>query len=187
MYITTSRKPSDSTRVIARNISSFLNSTYENRGKKSIEDIVSRARLLGFRRVMLISETKGNPNKLSFISIDKSWDWMSPELLFSVATSQLKGKIGRIGKEVSVHAKEKDLANLFDLPEPATDDTVTLSIQRDSITFKYGPKKLALNIKGFLTTKPDEEDDDDDEEEDDEEEAQAEVPGEAEDEDEETG
>jgi len=184
MYITTSRKPSDSTRVIARNISSFLNSTYENRGKKSIEDIVSRARLLGFRRVMLISESKGNPNKLSFISIDKGWDWMSPELLFSIPTSQLKGKIGRIGKEVSMHVKEKDLANLFDIPEPTTDDTVTLSIQRDSIIFKYGPKKLTLNIKGFMTTKSDEEDDDDD----DEEEERAEVPGETEDEDdEETG
>jgi len=107
MYITTSRKPSDSTRVIARNISSFLNSTYENRGKKSVEDVVSRARLLGFRRVMVISESKGNPNKLSFISVDKGWDWMSPELLFSVATSQLKGKIGRLGKEVSVHAKKR--------------------------------------------------------------------------------
>ena len=182
MYITTSRKPSDSTRVLARNISSFLNSTYENRGKKSVEDVVSRARLLGFRRVMVISESKGNPNKLSFISIGESWDWMSPELLFSVATAQLKGKIGRLGKEVSVHAKEKDLANLFDLPEPTTDDTVTLSIQRDSIMFKYGPKKLTLNIKGFMTIKPDEEDDDDDEEEE-----RAEVPGEAEDEDEETG
>ena len=185
MYITTSRKPSDSTRVIARNISSFLNSTYENRGKKSVEDVVSRARLLGFRRVMVISESKGNPNKLSFISVDKGWDWMSPELLFSVATSQLKGKIGRLGKEVSVHAKEKDLANLFDLPEPATDDTVTLSIQRDSIIFKYGPKKLTLNIKGFMTTKPDEDDDDDDEEE--EQAEEAEVPGEAEDENDETG
>jgi hypothetical protein len=107
---------------------------------------------------------------------------MSPELLFSVATAQLKGKIGRLGKEVSVHAREKDLADLFDIPEPATDDTVALSIQRDSIIFKYGPKKLILNIKGFMTTKPDEDDDDDDEEEE-----QAEVPGEVEDEDEETG
>ena len=178
MYITTSRKPSDSTRVLARNISSFLNSTYENRGKKSVEDVVSRARLLGFRRVMVISESKGNPNKLSFISIGERWDWMSPELLFSVATPQLKEKVGGLGKEVSVHAKDKDLADLFALPEPSTDDTVTLSIQRDSITFKYGPKKLALNIKGFLTTNLDEEDD---EEEDDEEEGQAEVSVEIED------
>jgi len=164
MYITTSRKPSDSTRVIARNISSFLNSTYENRGKKSVEDVVSRARLLGFRRVMVISESKGNPNKLSFISISKSWDWMSPEMLFSVATPQLKEKVGRLGKEVSVHAKDKDIADLFDIPDPVTDDTVTLSIQKDSITFRYGSKKLALNIKGFLTTNLDEEEEQEEEE-----------------------
>ncbi|VVB73358.1 putative Brix domain-containing ribosomal biogenesis protein [uncultured archaeon] len=166
MYITTSRKPSDSTRVLARNISSFLNSTYENRGKKSIEDVVSRARLLGFRRVLIISESKGNPNKLSFISIAKGWDWMSPEILFSVATSQLKEKIGRIGKDAFVHAKNKDLADLFGAPEPATDDTVTVSIQNDSIAFKYEAKKLVLNIKGFLTSSPSDDDDDDDEAED---------------------
>jgi hypothetical protein len=174
MYITTSRKPSDSTRVLARNLSSFLNSTYENRGKKSVEEVVSRARQLGFRRVMVISESKGNPNKLSFISIDKGWGWMSPELLFSVSTAQLKERVGRLGKEVSVHSTSKDLADLFDLPEPATDDTITLSIQNDSITFKYGPKKLVLNIKGFMTTKPDEDDEEDDEEEEQAQEEQAE-------------
>lgn len=150
MYITTSRKPSDATRVLARNISSFLNGTYENRGKKSIEDIVSRARSLGFRRIIVINETKGNPNKLAFIKIDDNWDWMTPEIIFSITTQQLE-RIGRIGKEVVLHSEDSELANLFEIPKPTTDDTISLSITHDAILFSYGKKKLLLNIKDRIS------------------------------------
>jgi len=156
MYITTSRKPADATRVLANNLASLLNGEYENRGKKSIEEVVERARFLGYRRVMIIGEAKGNPNRLSFISIGKDWKWLNPEIMFSMPTAQLKERIRPLGKGVELLSKDKDIASLFEFPEPVTDDIVRLSVTADRIMIAYDKKHLVLNIKSLNRITPEE-------------------------------
>lgn len=149
MYITTSRKPAAATRVLAGNLASLLNGDYENRGKKSIDEVVERARFLGYRRVMMIGETKGNPNRLSFIRIGRSWEWLNPEVMFSMPTSQLKERIRPLGKDVELISSNKEVGPLFEIPEPTTDNITKLSISADRITFFYDRKRLILNIKSL--------------------------------------
>ncbi|MEM4133675.1 MAG: hypothetical protein QXO35_00440 [Candidatus Micrarchaeia archaeon] len=164
MYVTTSRKPSLSTKILASNLATFLNSKYEPRGKKSIEDVISRADELGYTRIIIVSETKGNPNKLSFIDISDEWRWVFPFIIFSVDTKFVHKKIGRINKEVemiiknsSKSEKAKRIADLFVIPEPTTDDTTKFIISDNSLLFKYKDKRMQLKIKELLESRRSEE------------------------------
>ncbi|MCS7109269.1 MAG: hypothetical protein NZ903_00535 [Candidatus Micrarchaeota archaeon] len=152
MYVTTSRKPSLSTKILAYNIANFLNSKYEHRGKKSIEDVIARAEELGYDRIIVVSEQKGNPYKLAFIDA-KTMMWIFPFIIFSTNTSNLK-RLGKIGKEVekvvSGGERARVISSLFDTPEPATDDTTKLIISDDYILFKYKDKALRLKVRNLL-------------------------------------
>ena len=155
MYITTSRKPSNSTKIIASNISNFLNSTYEPRGKKSVEEIVERANDLGFSRIMVISEQKGNPNKIAFLDSRGEWKWIFPFIIFSAPTEYTTKKIKQVKKEVELSFDMgcERIAELFDIRAPETDDVSTVHISKNKIEFKYKQEKLALNIKELLESK----------------------------------
>lgn len=160
MYITTSRKPSLSTKIFTSNLATFLDSKYEPRGKKSIEDVITRADELGHSRIIIVSETKGNPNKLAFIDIKKGWRWIYPFIIFSVDTEFVHKKIGKINKQVEkiIKAKEKSaqyknikrIADLFEIPEPTIDDTAKLIFSKDSIILKYKEKQMELKMKRLL-------------------------------------
>jgi len=152
MYITTSRKPSDSTRRLAKIISNFIG-PYENRGKKSIEEIVTRADGLGENRVMIISESGGNPNSISFISISKEWEWMSPELRISAKTDTIPSP-RRLEKPVK-YSGDKKYSELFDFPEPDTDDTIEVWMDDKKISFSYKKFKFIINIKELKHLKKD--------------------------------
>lgn len=164
MYVTTSRKSSLSTKILASNIATFLNAKYEPRGKKSIEDVITRADELGHSRIIVVSETKGNPNKLAFIDTSDEWRWVFPFIIFSVDTEFVHKKIGRINKEVEMIIKNREksvnsqrIANLFDIPEPTTDDTAKFIISDNSLVFKYKDKKMQLKIKQLLESRENEE------------------------------
>lgn len=164
MYVTTSRKSSLSTKILASNIATFLNAKYEPRGKKSIEDVIARADELGHSRIIIVSETKGNPNKLAFIDIGGEWRWVFPFIIFSVDTEFVHKKIGRINKEVEMIIKNSErsekaqrIADLFDIPEPATDDTAKFIISDNSLLFKYKDKRMELKIKELLESRESEE------------------------------
>lgn len=157
MYVTTSRKPSQNTRILARTISSFISGDYDNRGKKSIDSIVSTAQKKGHTRAMVISETKGNPNRLSFIEIpDKSlpdeegWKWLEPDILFNVSAADVK-RMKTLNKEFTIQADSKDdqdtLTTLFDPPESMSDDPVVIHASEKHITFTYGDYKLTLKLR----------------------------------------
>jgi rRNA maturation protein Rpf1 len=143
MYITTSRKPSDTTRRLARTIANFIG-IYENRGKKTIEDVVTRADELGENRVMIISQSGGNPNSLSFISVDGEWGWLEPEIIFSVKLPLTK--IRRLGNQKEYQG-DKKYSNLFDFHEPDTDDVVSVKMNDKIISFVYKKLNLELKIK----------------------------------------
>lgn len=164
VYITTSRDPSLSTKILASNLATFLNSKYEPRGKKSIEDIINRANELGYSRIIVVSETKGNPNKLAFIDTKEEWRWVFPFIIFSVKTEFVRKKIGRINKEVEKivkNAEDKEIqriANLFEIPEPQSDDTAKFIVSKNSLTFKYKDKKMQLYIRDLLEARNNKED-----------------------------
>jgi hypothetical protein len=142
MYLTTSRKPSLTTKRLCRVLARLLpRGTYENRGKKSIEDVVSRAKKLGKSRVLLIYEHKGNPDKMTFMEIGKEWNWLSPEIRI-----EKLGKLPILNSRTN-HIKldgemEEKLENLFNLEEPKDDGETILGLGIDSWSFYSGKKKV---------------------------------------------
>ncbi len=64
--ITTSRKPSQLTRSLARGLFKFLNAKkYYNRGKSSLEDIFNDMAEKELDYLLIISEYHGNPSRLT--------------------------------------------------------------------------------------------------------------------------
>lgn len=81
--VTTGRKPCMRSRAFARELASVLPlSKYAPRGKKSVEGLISQARALGFGRIAIISDMKGNPGKIEFLEVSQpSWDWLPTVLV----------------------------------------------------------------------------------------------------------
>ena len=140
MYISTSRKPSLTTKRLCRVLARLLpRGIYENRGKKNIEDVASRAKKLGKSRVLLIYEHKGNPQKMTFMGVGKEWGWLSPEI-----------KIEKLGKLPVLDFRtnslklegemEKKLANLFNFED--VEGEVSLSLDANEWSFYSGRKKI---------------------------------------------
>ncbi|MFH1442512.1 MAG: hypothetical protein ABIG96_00605 [Candidatus Micrarchaeota archaeon] len=73
LYISTGRKPSVTTRKLARLLSLILNAKYENRGKRSVDDVCERAEKSGCSRIAFIYEKKGNPSSIQFFDSEKGW------------------------------------------------------------------------------------------------------------------
>jgi len=90
MFITTSRKPSDKTRSFGRILSHALNSEYVNRGKMSFRDVIIKASSLGFQKIAVISQIKGNPSRIEIYNENGE---ILITLYISVALSNLKGRI----------------------------------------------------------------------------------------------
>ena len=76
---TTSRYCSKSTRELAKQLSSFFNTFYIARTKKTIDELVSFSRKKGEHRICIIKENKdNNPAFIEFINIDElgKWSWI---------------------------------------------------------------------------------------------------------------
>lgn len=78
----TSRKPSQATRSLARQMSRiFPGSAYMTRGKKSIGSIAESAANMGEKRVAMLMERHGNPERVAFVGVgDSGWDWLPEEM-----------------------------------------------------------------------------------------------------------
>lgn len=97
IYITTSRKPSQLTRRIARYLGRVFG-TYENRGKRSMAEIVARANTAGYTRIMFMYEKKGNPSELSFYEDE----WLEP----LIKIRGVKENGGKSGKGFEINGPE---------------------------------------------------------------------------------
>ncbi len=142
MYLTTSRKPSLTSKRLCRALAALLpRGIYENRGKKGIGEVADRARQLGKSRVLLLYENQGNPDKFVFMDVGKGWSWLSPEVkvtkLGQVPKMEFKTKELRLEGE-----KKEELANLFNLEEPSNDEELRLVLSSDNWSFYSGKKKL---------------------------------------------
>jgi U3 small nucleolar ribonucleoprotein protein IMP4 len=116
MLITTSRKPSSRTRSFCQSLSHVLNAEYVNRGKMSFRDVLVKASSLGFPKIAIVSQIKGNPSKIEI------YDENSKMLLFlkiTVSLLNLKGKINSDALTIRCEIEElKDpLIGILNIPE----------------------------------------------------------------------
>jgi len=143
VYITTSKNPSQKTKTLCKAFSKLLpGSLSENRGRKSIEQIFMRAKLLGKSRVMLVYETDGLPSRICFMKVKAhSWEWAGAEIAIS------KFRVFKIPTELpdeitanGPRGKEFDV--LFDFDKPEGEDFIELRCERKNLSFVHRGKKL---------------------------------------------
>lgn len=124
MLITTSRKPSPRTRSFTRSLERILNSKYINRGKMSMRDVLLKSSALSYSTIAVISEMKGNPNRLEIYN-SKGESLISMDI--TVTNSLASGKINKkklnlrweLGESKS-ELKEK-IISITGIPEDPTD------------------------------------------------------------------
>lgn len=143
VYITTSKSPSAKTNTLCRALSLVLpGSAYEQRGKKSIEQIFRRSKLLGKRRVILIYEKNGIPSSICLMNVKAhSWDWLGEELPIS------SFRIYKFSKELPSQLaitgeRKEEFENLLDFEKPEDDDFIELDCGEKWLLFSYGGKPL---------------------------------------------
>lgn len=68
MLISTSRKPSPKTRKFCKNFAHATGSTYINRGKMNMRELLLRALEEDEINLAVVNEIKGNPSKITFYS-----------------------------------------------------------------------------------------------------------------------
>lgn len=68
MLISTSRKPSQKTRKFCKNFSHATGSSYVNRGKMNMRELLLKALELGEVNIAVVHEIKGNPSRITFYS-----------------------------------------------------------------------------------------------------------------------
>lgn len=80
---TTSRYCSDETKRLAKQLSSFFNTFYIARTKKSIDELASYSRKKGEHRICIVKENKDNiPAFIESIEIDElgKWNWIEGQV-----------------------------------------------------------------------------------------------------------
>jgi U3 small nucleolar ribonucleoprotein protein IMP4 len=118
LFITTARKPSQQTRKLARWLETLFDAEYENRGKRSVDEVMQRAASAGYSRVLFIHESHGNPNELVFR--DGNEGWLEPSIAIAGASIPERGKRRRLPKNVAVKALDSEgrkIAGLFGIEE----------------------------------------------------------------------
>lgn len=68
MLISTSRKPSQKTRKFCKNFSHATVSSYVNRGKMNMRELLLKALELREVNIAVVHEIKGNPSRITFYS-----------------------------------------------------------------------------------------------------------------------
>ena len=143
IYVTTSKNPSAKTKLLCDALSLVLpGSTREQRGKKNIEQIFRRAKLLGKRRVVLIYEKNGIPSSICLMNIKAhSWDWVGEELFIS------KFRVYKFSKDLPSELvlsgeRKEEFGKLFDFEKPEGDNFIELACGKKELSFSYGGKLL---------------------------------------------
>jgi U3 small nucleolar ribonucleoprotein protein IMP4 len=119
MLITTSRKPSQRTRSFCKSLVGVLNSSYINRGKMSIREVLIKSSELGYDKIALISEIKGNPSRIDvkdalgeiILSLDITVGIPNSK---ADSKSRVKSENLKLNSEVS---ELDQLGNILDIPK----------------------------------------------------------------------
>ncbi len=126
ILISTSRKPSQNTRKLVRQISMALpHSKYMTRGKKNVDSLCSEASREGYERMALVFEKHGNPYKISFIANKgDSWDWLLDEI--KIKSFKIENKIRKQFSSVMLDGNNK-LGELFMIEKEESENVIKIS------------------------------------------------------------
>ena len=104
MLITTSRKPSQRTRSFCKGLVRVLNSSYINRGKMSIRDVLIKSSELGYNIIAVVSEMKGNPSRIDFQN-EKGDLIFSMDVSVGIPNSNASSKSRVQSEELKLHSE----------------------------------------------------------------------------------
>ncbi len=113
MLISTSRKSTQCTRILCRELARVLpDAKYVPRGTKTINKIASLAASLGYNRVMVVSNLGGGPIELRFLDVGNGWRWL--DAWVELGEVKLQRDLGQKIKleKVKVYAEEQKARNL---------------------------------------------------------------------------
>ncbi|MFH1107324.1 MAG: hypothetical protein V1787_05510 [Candidatus Micrarchaeota archaeon] len=151
-FVSTCRKPRQRTRRIARLLALLLGSKYENRGKRSVGEVMERADLAGFSRVAFLHERHGALSRIEFYDAGLGW---LPEIL-EVKGAEIPESRFRVPPEFSFKAEDRgggEIARLFQMAqsevEGLTEGAGVLAIlSSDRLEFSArGEKRLSMDIR----------------------------------------
>ncbi|MFQ5405790.1 MAG: hypothetical protein ACE5DI_01395 [Candidatus Micrarchaeia archaeon] len=152
-YISTSRKPSPHTRTLAKWLSRLFGGKYENRGKRSFDELVKRSKKNGLGRILFVYESHGNPFELSAFDTEKE-EWLLPKIKVKSIEFPKEQK-SRVPKKITVQYADNEAKNLEKIFENrlylAEEDEdlpkVTASISNNLIEFRVEENLVGPKIK----------------------------------------
>ncbi|MEM1639322.1 MAG: ribosomal biogenesis protein [Desulfurococcaceae archaeon] len=101
ILVTTSRRPSPKSRSFIKDLVSIIPYAQKiNRGHKSLVELAFEARKLGYRYILIVSDRRGNPSKISIYEVRE--EYQAHPKLEKLVTLELKGvKLSRENPEAS--------------------------------------------------------------------------------------
>lgn len=143
LLVSTSRKPNQYTRTLARQLAHALRAGFENRGKRALSEMVAIAEQKGLTRLLLVYERHGNPHSLNFWA---DGEWLNPVIMLGGVNLRERGRI-KLPREVTGKASDaegKRLLKLFGFEKPEVRDAVVVKLSGKEITFEcdgvgFGP------------------------------------------------
>ncbi|MDD6286195.1 hypothetical protein [Candidatus Methanosphaera massiliense] len=118
LVITTSRKPSQLTRRFAQFLKHYFNSTYINRGKTSFNKVVNQARNEDYSKLLVITETKGNPSAINIYDLESDMNNPLYSIYINVSIPQEKNTINVNKEEITFINKSQALNELNEFFTP---------------------------------------------------------------------
>lgn len=156
MLISTSRKPSQKTRKFCKNFSHATVSSYVNRGKMNMRELLLKALELGEVNIAVVHEIKGNPSRITFysnkgevllvllinVTLTNERLHISPKNLTVVSEVE---KLNSLAEIFTFHLVEEDNANYIKINK--TDDDLVAKINfinkfEEEIPFQINVRKV---------------------------------------------
>ena len=156
MLISTSRKPSQKTRKFCKNFSHATVSSYVNRGKMNMRELLLKALELGEVNIAVVHEIKGNPSRITFysnkgevllvllinVTLTNERLHISPKNLTVVSEVE---KLNSLAEIFTFHLVEEDSANYIKINK--TDDDLVAKINfinkfEEEIPFQINVRKV---------------------------------------------
>ena len=157
MLISTSRKPSPKTRKFCKNFAHATGSTYINRGKMNMRQLLVRSIEEDEENVCVVFEIKGNPSKITFYS-NKG----EVLLIILVTVSLTNERFHILPKDLPVISKVKKLDIFskifgFELVDKDNENYILITSGKDDFLAtmefynKFGEKsEFKINIRKVL-------------------------------------
>ncbi|MBS3070659.1 hypothetical protein J4220_04090 [Candidatus Micrarchaeota archaeon] len=150
LYVSTSRKPTQQTRILAKWLSRLFGGEYENRGKRSVAEIAARMREKGFARAVFVYEKHGNPHSLNFLDAEEGW--LYPEVLisgFDVPRNDGQ-RLGVVGSASAEDENGRKMLKLIGFERNWSEGLkMVLSSKEISFIGQSGKSVFSIRIKGF--------------------------------------